>query len=71
MIIGAIFLLVSILVNVTLSTINMYKEDKMLDIEALKKSGLTIVVCSQCKKENVLEDQYCIYCGEELKESVE
>jgi len=40
--------------------------DKELNIEALKKAGLTIVTCNNCLKDNVLEDQYCVHCGERL-----
>ena len=40
--------------------------DRELNIEALQKAGLTIVKCNNCLKENVLEDQYCVHCGERL-----
>ena len=46
--------------------LNLFYKDKELEIEKLKEIGLTIVVCQNCLKENVLEDQYCIYCGERL-----
>ncbi len=46
--------------------LNLFLKDKQLEIEKLREMGLTIVVCQNCLKENVLEDQYCIYCGESL-----
>lgn len=65
---GVFILLVSILFTIFLMTIDLYKKDKELNIEALEKAGLNIVACSNCQKDNVLEDQYCVHCGEELKE---
>jgi len=47
-------------------TYDLFKSDKNLDIEALKKQGLTIVDCLNCLKSNVLEDKYCVFCGEKL-----
>lgn len=66
MILSIIILVVSILFMFIMLTIDMFSKDKQLDIEALKKQGLTIITCNNCNRDNVLEDQYCIYCGEEL-----
>lgn len=60
-ILGAFFIMI-------MQSISLFLNDKKLDIDALKKQGLTIVKCSNCEKENVLEDQYCIFCGELLGE---
>ena len=64
---GIILLLVSIFLLFFITTFDMFKQDKILDIEALKAQGLTIVKCPKCDKENVYEDQYCIFCGEKLE----
>jgi len=66
-----IILLVSIISVVAASTIDMFKRDKELDIEKLKENGLHIVTCKNCDRLNVLEDQYCIFCGEKLEENGE
>ncbi|MCF7927336.1 MAG: zinc ribbon domain-containing protein [Candidatus Izimaplasma sp.] len=63
---GIIFILVNMMFYYIVYVIALYKQDKELDIEALKKQGLTIVRCSNCHKKNVLEDQYCIFCGTPL-----
>jgi uncharacterized membrane protein HdeD (DUF308 family) len=52
-------------------SIFMFIEDKKLDIDQLRKQGYTIVKCSNCERENVLEDQYCIYCNEKLEDNNE
>lgn len=66
MIISIIILVVSILTMFLFLSIDMFSKDKKLDIEALKQQGLTIVECVNCHRKNVLEDQYCIFCGETL-----
>jgi len=66
MIFSIILLLVSILLLFFFMTYDLFKSDKNLDIEALKKQGLTIVDCLNCLKSNVLEDKYCVFCGEKL-----
>ena len=63
---GSILIFVGILVIVLMMSLNLFVKDKQLEINKLKEMGLTIVVCKECLKENVLEDQYCIYCGESL-----
>jgi len=64
--IGVVIILVGILSYIIIKALNLFVMDKELNIEALKKAGLTIVKCNNCLKDNVLEDQYCIYCGERL-----
>ena len=71
LIIGGIGLVVSVFLVIILSSISIFKEDKKLNIETLKKQGLHIVKCRKCYKENVLEDKFCIFCGEDLVQSDE
>jgi len=65
-VIGTLCIVIGILIVLLLMSFNLFIQDKTLNIEKLKEMGLTIVVCKACLKENVLEDQYCIYCGERL-----
>lgn len=60
--------LIGLLMNLILSVLKPFIMDKVLDIEALEKQGLTIVNCPECHKKNVLEDKYCIYCQSPLDE---
>lgn len=64
---GGLFI-VSVVFHLSLKVITPFIMDKILDIDALKEQGLTIVQCPNCHKENVLEDQYCIYCQTPLGE---
>lgn len=66
MISSIILLLVSILYLFFMMSYNLFKSDKELDIELLRKQGFTIVKCNNCTNNNVLEDQYCVFCGEKL-----
>ena len=63
---GGVIVLLGIISIITLMALNIFFKDKELEIEKLRQMGLTIVVCKNCFKENVLEDQYCLYCGESL-----
>ena len=63
---GCFLVVVGLIAIITLMSLNLFFKDKELEIEKLRQMGLTIVVCKKCFKENVLEDQYCIYCGESL-----
>ena len=65
--IGVGVLLLGILYTVAYQTFDLFKRDKTLDLIKLQELGLTIVTCNNCLKENVLEDQYCIYCSEKLE----
>ena len=69
--IGVLFILIGILSYILIKSLNLFIMDKELNIEALKKAGLTIVKCNNCLKDNVLEDQYCVHCGERLGNSDE
>ncbi len=71
LVIGIIFMVVSIILAFFLLTLQLFRRDKQLDLEALKNAGLTIVNCPKCDKNNVLEDQFCIHCGEKLGEQNE
>jgi len=71
MIFSIFTLLVSIFLLFGFMTYDLFTSDKKMDVEALKRQGLTIVECQYCHKNNVLEDQYCIYCGEKLGENDE
>ena len=65
----SVFLLViSVFLFIALNSIAMFQNDKVIDYEMVKKQNLTVVLCLNCQKENILEDQYCIYCGEKLEE---
>ncbi len=63
---GGFLMFVGLIAIISLMSLNLFFKDKELEIEKLRQMGLTIVVCKNCFKENVLEDQYCIYCGEKL-----
>jgi len=64
--IGIFLVILGLISYILVSSLKLFLMDKELNIEALKKSGLTIVKCNNCLKDNVLEDQYCIHCGERL-----
>lgn len=66
--IGIFVLVLSILFIIFVMTVELYQKDKLIDYDLVKKTGLRIVKCANCEKENVLEDQYCRYCGQKLKE---
>jgi len=61
------FFVGGVLFKLFIDVVTLFKSDQTLDILELKESGLTIVTCKSCLKENVLEDKYCIYCQEELE----
>jgi hypothetical protein len=65
--IGILFLVVSLVYTLFVYSIEIFIKDKELDIEELKKQGLTVVICENCRRNNVIEDIYCIYCGERLE----
>ncbi len=69
--IGCVLVLIGVVLIITLMSLNLFVKDKKLEIEKLRQMGLTIVVCKHCFKENVLEDKYCIYCGESLINDIE
>ncbi len=71
LIIGVIILLVSIFYMILTMSMQIFVKDKEIDIESLKKQGLTIVKCLKCNRNNVLEDKFCIFCGEKLGEENE
>lgn len=58
--------MVSIIYLILTMSLDIFRRDKILDIDQLRKQGLTIVTCNNCEKLNVLEDQFCIFCGEKL-----
>ena len=62
-----LMLIITIFVGIAWMIVDLYYMDKELDYEQLRKSKLTVVPCTSCLKENVLEDQYCVYCGEKLE----
>ena len=69
MLIGAIlFLVVNILMMFILLSLDMFRRDKIINKAAMIEQGLHFVPCNECGKENVLEDQYCIFCGGKLHE---
>ncbi len=64
---GVALLLISIFTIIIMMVVELYQKEKILDYELIKKSNFTIVVCDNCHKENVLQDQYCVKCGERLQ----
>jgi len=64
--IGIFFLVLGILLVILIQSLNIFLMDKELNVEMLKKSGLTIVECPKCCKQNVLQDIFCVHCGERL-----
>ncbi len=63
-----IFVLIAGIVTIgILQTLDLMKQDKLIDYEMVEKLKLHLVECPACHKENILEDQYCRYCGEQLK----
>jgi hypothetical protein len=63
---GVLLILIGIFSYIMNKALSLFVMDRELNIEALKKAGLTIVTCNNCLKDNVLEDQYCVHCGERL-----
>lgn len=66
LLIGIITMMVSAVYFILVLSFDMFRRDKQLDYKVLSESGLTIVECSECHKKNVLEDKFCIFCGEIL-----
>lgn len=67
--IGIPVLLFGVFMLVFVMVYELYQKDKTIDYEIVKKYGFTVVDCPNCGKENVLEDQYCIHCGERLDQN--
>ena len=65
---GIPVLIIAIFVIIASMVFDLFQKDKMIDYELVKKSGLTLVHCPQCDKENIKEDIYCVFCGERLEE---
>ena len=63
---GFAVIIIGILQVIIVMSIDLFVKDKELEIDKLREMGLTIVTCKNCLKENVFEDQYCIFCGESL-----
>jgi hypothetical protein len=66
---GIPVLLLGIFIIIFAMVFELYQKDKKIDYELVKKHGLTLVSCKECQKENVLEDVYCIHCGERLDDN--
>lgn len=64
--IGVFIILVSILYIVFIMSFDVFRKDKVLDLESLKNHGFSVISCTSCNKNNIKEDKYCIYCGEKL-----
>ena len=71
LIISIIMFVVSVISMLFTLSIEIFSKEKNLDLEELQRQGMTIVECCNCSKNNVLEDIYCIYCGEKLENSDE
>jgi len=64
----SIFIVVSGVVSIVIvQAIDLARHEKMIDYEMVEKYHLHLVNCPECEKENILEDQYCRFCGEQLK----
>ena len=68
MILGILMVVVSAIYAIIIMSVEIFSKDKEIDIENAIKQGLTVINCSECGKTNVLEDVYCIYCGEDLRQ---
>lgn len=67
-----IFVLIAGMVSLAiLQTLDLMKHDKMIDYELVEKYQLHLVDCKACGKENILEDKYCRFCGEELEGDID
>jgi Ca2+/H+ antiporter len=66
--IGLIGTVVNIGLYVILLVFSIKQQESDLDYDSLKQQGLHIVECPNCHKKNVLEDVWCIRCGEKLDE---
>jgi len=64
--IGIFLLVVSMFLAILLPSLYVFRQDRTLDKDTLQKKGLHIVICCECNRENVYEDKFCVYCGEEL-----
>ena len=65
--------IISIVVSVLFVTFYyifaIFKNDKIINSKSIEEAGLHEMVCLNCNKINVKEDQYCIFCGERLGEN--
>lgn len=64
--IGIFMTVVSVISAILLPSLNIFKEDRLLNEEKIIAQGLHVVKCTSCDKKNVLEDKYCVFCGEDL-----
>ena len=67
--VGIPVLLIGIFLIIFAMIADLYQKDKLIDYELVKKHGLTLIICPNCERENVLEDIYCIHCGERLEDN--
>jgi hypothetical protein len=67
-IIALVIFVLALIIHLMLAVLKPFLMDKLLDEEALKNQGLTVVNCPECNKKNVLEDVYCIYCHAPLSD---
>ena len=70
-IIGIIILVLGVLITVLSMVLDLYERDKEIDLDLVKKHQLTLIDCPYCETQNVLEDKYCVKCGEKLEENDE
>ncbi|PAT02042.1 hypothetical protein CI105_04045 [Candidatus Izimaplasma bacterium ZiA1] len=64
-----IFVFIGLVVTLTLYLSYTLFSSKDNIEETLKKNPtLNLTICTECKKDNILEDKYCAYCGSELTE---
>lgn len=65
--IGVSVLLIGIFYTIAMQVMALFKKDKSIDLLEVERLGLSITTCKHCGNVNVLEDQYCIHCGEKLE----
>lgn len=65
---GVLLVLVGVFSYISLQIYDLYQKEKTIDYELVKEKGLTLVNCPQCEKGNILEDVYCVHCGERLED---
>jgi len=63
---GVFLVVFTVFFHVFQASYEMFRKDKEIDYDMVSKLNLTLTTCSNCEKENVLEDKYCKFCGEEL-----
>ncbi len=67
-IISLLGVVVNVGLYVFLIVLKYKKQEENIDYKKLQEIGLHIVSCPNCGKTNVLEDLWCVKCGEKLSD---